>query len=308
MASPDIVYTLADLKAWTETGTWLAVLGHPIKHSVSPVMHNAALAFHRTVRTELATWQYLKFDIDPEQLPEALPLFLERGFIGLNLTVPHKVIAVDCIAEIDEAARPAGAVNTLVRSAKGWKGHNTDGHGMSAGIRADLLKTLPGAHVVLLGAGGAARGAAVQCLQEGVASLTIANRSSPNLETLIADLTPVRRGFTRLNGCLFPDLYKGVSPEGSLLINATSSGLRPDEAAPIELSRLPRPAAVYDMVYSPPQTTLLRDASALSIPNANGLSMLVHQGARALSLWTGLPEEALSPHLDQAARQAMGRT
>jgi len=307
VASPDIVYTLDDLKAWTETGTWLAVLGHPIKHSVSPAMHNAALAFHRATRPEFATWQYLKFDIEPEQLSEALPLFLEKGFVGLNLTVPHKVIAVDCIAQIDEAARPAGAVNTLVRTAHGWRGHNTDGHGMSAGIRADLAKSLPGSHVILLGAGGAARGAAVQCLQEGVASLTIANRSNPNLEALIADLTPVRRGATRLNGCLFPDLYKAVTPEGGLVINATSSGLKPDEAAPVDLARLPRPSAVYDMVYSPPQTSLLKEAAALSIPHANGLSMLIHQGARALSFWTSLPETALSPHMDQAARQAMGR-
>jgi len=268
-------------------------------------MHNAALAFHRSARPEFATWQYLKFDIDPEQLPEALPLFLEQGFIGLNLTVPHKVIAVDCIAEINEADRPAGAVNTLVRTSKGWKGHNTDGHGMSAGIRADLGRVLSGSHVLLLGAGGAARGAAVQCLQEGVASLTIANRSSPNLESLIADLAPVRRGATRLNGCLFGDLYKGILPDACLIINATSSGLKPDEPAPIEITRLPRPAAVYDMVYNPPRTRLLRDATTLGIANANGLSMLIHQGSRALSLWTGLPEAELSPHMDKAARTAM---
>jgi len=307
VASPDIVYTLDDLKAWKETGTWLAVLGHPIKHSVSPAMHNAALAFHHNARPGFSTWQYLKFDIDPEQLPEALPLFLERGFIGLNLTVPHKVIAVDLIAEVDETARPAGAVNTLVRTRQGWKGHNTDGHGMAAGIRADLGHRLAGSHVLLLGAGGAARGAAVQCLQDGVASLTIANRSSPNLESLLADLTPLRRGATQLNGCLFGDVYKGFLPEASLVINATSSGLNPNEPAPVELARLPHPKAVYDMVYNPPQTKLLRDATTLGIANANGLSMLIHQGARALSLWTGLPEPELSPHMDKAARAAMNR-
>ena len=120
MASADPVFTLADLETWSFPGTALAVLGHPIKHSISPVMHNAALAELARSDKRYASWKYFRFDIPPEDLPRALELLRGKNFRGLNLTVPHKVIAFDLIAAIDPAAKPIGAVNTLLATDQGW--------------------------------------------------------------------------------------------------------------------------------------------------------------------------------------------
>ena len=281
----DSFFTLADLRAWSRTGTWLAVVGHPIKHSLSPTMHNAALAQLAASDPRLADWRYTRFDIDPSDLPEALTLFREKRFRGLNLTVPHKVIAFDRVTDIDSAARPIGAINTLLLTDAGWCGFNTDSFGVATALHADLGVTLPGADVVLLGAGGAARGAAVEFLRQGVASLWIANRTRANLATLLAELRPLA-GAIALHG-FSPMEIPADLPAGSVIVNATSAGLRADDPSPIPLASLPRPRAVFDMIYNPPRTPLLVDADRLGIRNSNGLAMLVHQGARALGLWTG---------------------
>jgi shikimate dehydrogenase len=281
----DPVLSLGDLEARDFPGTALAVLGHPIRHSISPAMHNAALAAMVRERPEFAAWRYYRFDVPPDDLPRALDLFGLRGFQGLNLTVPHKVAAFDSVAEIDPAARPIGAVNTLLRLPHGWRGYNTDGAGLAGGVGDDFGRELAGTHVILLGAGGAARAAAVECLQSRCASLWISNRTPARLEALLAALRPLAN-HVPVHG-IDPESPPAGLPAGALVINATSAGLRPDDPPPIDLARLPRPAGVYDMIYNPPDTPLLRQASRLGVPCANGLSMLVHQGARSLEIWTG---------------------
>lgn len=300
----DSFFTLADLRAWSRTGTWLAVVGHPIKHSLSPTMHNAALAQLAASDPRLADWRYTRFDIDPVDLPEALTLFREKRFRGLNLTVPHKVIAFDRVADIDPAAQPIGAINTLLLTDAGWRGFNTDSYGVASALHADLAVTLPGAHVVLLGAGGAARGAAVEFLRQGVASLWIANRTRANLDTLLADLRPLV-GVSALHGFSPTEIPADV-PTGAVVVNATSGGLRADDPAPIDLSLLLRPRAVFDMIYNPPHTPLLRQAEALGLPRAHGLSMLAYQGARALEIWSGIPAARTAPTMLVAARAVLG--
>lgn len=298
-------YTLADLETWSRPGTSLAVLGHPIKHSISPAMHNAALAELTKGDARFADWRYFRFDVPPEELPRALELLHAKSFRGVNLTVPHKVLAVTSprVVAIDSAARPVGAINTLLRRAEGWEGFNTDGHGLAAGLREDLRIDLAGSHVVLLGAGGAARGAAVQCLQARVASLWIGNRSRGNLDALRALLAPIANGIPVAG--FDPLCPPGGLPGEPLVVNATSAGLKPEDPLPVDLGGIPSPRAVYDMIYNPAETALLAAARQRGIPTANGLSMLVHQGARALEIWTGgaVPVDAMS----RAARAAMGR-
>jgi shikimate dehydrogenase len=307
------VYTLADLETWNRLGTHLAVLGHPIAHSLSPCMHNAALATMSACNPLYRDWRYHRFDIAPEDLPRALKLFHEKKFRGLNLTVPHKVIALDCVAAIDPAAAPIGAVNTLGWMPEGWHGANTDGHGLATAIRETLNLDLANTHILLLGAGGAARGAAVECLQRKCASLAIANRTRANLDALLAHLRSLTSDTARQPVGLSGSSGTGFQPAGlrgsnntafqpmsppPLIINATSSGLRPTDPPPIDLTAFPataRPLAVFDMIYNPPETPLLAQAAALDIPRANGLSMLVHQGARSLEIWTGaeVPVDAM---------------
>jgi shikimate dehydrogenase len=297
----DPIYTLADLDSWCSTGTTLAVLGHPITHSLSPQMHNAALASMAQSDPRFASWRYVRFDISPDDLPVALEKLHACGFLGLNLTLPHKILAFDRIASLDPAVRPIGAVNTLRRTAQGWHGYNTDGYGLASAVRENLGVELAGTPVILLGAGGAARGAAVECLQRGCAGLWIANRTRATLDALLAQLAPLANGIP-LHG--FDPAAQGVGgsatstsstgsaplpPAGALVINATSAGLKPTDPLPLDLTALvarARPAGVYDMIYNPPETALLAQARALGLPTANGLSMLVHQGARALQIWS----------------------
>lgn len=297
-------YTLADLEAWSRPGVSLAVLGHPIRHSISPAMHNAALAEMAREDAAYSDWRYFRFEVPPDELPRALDLLHAKKFRGVNLTVPHKILAVARVAEIDPAARPVGAVNTLRRREDGWEGFNTDGHGLASGLREDLGVELSGADLILLGAGGAARGAAVECLRRGVRSLRIANRTRENLDALIALLAPLAgaipvRGFDPAGAAT-----TGL-PAGAVVINATSAGLKPSDPLPIDLAALHAPRAVYDMIYNPAETPLLAAARARGLPAANGLSMLVHQGARALEIWTGRPVPVAT--MAAAARAAMGR-
>jgi shikimate dehydrogenase len=299
MTSPEPIHTLADLDSWSFDGTALAVLGHPIKHSISPQMHNAALAQMAKSAPLFAGWKYFRFDIAPEDLPAALKRFHACGFKGLNLTVPHKIIAFGLPeVAVSPAAKSIGAVNTLLRTESGWNGHNTDGYGLAHGIQEDLQCDLRAADIVLLGAGGAARGAAVECLQRGCASLQIANRSRANLDALLAQLTPLAG---KISLAAFDPTR---APASALVINATSAGLKPTDPLPIDLTTLLRPAGVYDMIYNPPETPLLAQARALGIPAANGLSMLVHQGVRALEIWseTAVPVDAMRAAVHSAMK------
>jgi len=300
----DPIHTLSDLASWSRAGTSLAVLGHPIKHSISPAMHNAALAALARSDSRFADWRYFRFEVHPDDLPRALALLHAKHFRGVNLTVPHKIIAFDRVAEINPAARPVGAVNTLLWGESGWRGFNTDGYGLASAVRENLARDLAGSPILLLGAGGAARGAAVECLQRGCASLAIANRTRANLDALLAALAPLA-GSTPVRG-FAPGAPPDDLPAGALLINATSAGLRPTDPSPIDLAQLPRPAAVFDMIYNPPRTPLLQAAAALGLPVANGLAMLVHQGAKALEIWSGVPAIQTAPTMAVAAHAAIG--
>src|SRR4051812_17797164 len=138
MAFDDSVFTFSDLERWSFSGTALAVLGHPIKHSVSPLMHNAALAEMAARDPRFASWKYFRFDIPPEDLAPALKLFYTKKFLGLNLTVPHKILAFSQVPQIDPAARPIQAVNTLRWEEAGWRGFNTDGYGLASRVLEEL--------------------------------------------------------------------------------------------------------------------------------------------------------------------------
>jgi len=301
---PEPVLTPSDLRSWSRQEPSLAVLGSPVRHSVSPQMHHAALAELARIDVHFAAWRYFRIEVSPGELPQALGQLHALRFAGLNLTLPHKVAALGRVAKADCAAQQAGAVNTLLWTEQGWSGFNTDGYGLARAIQETLGLDLAGAPVVLLGAGGAARGAAAECLARGCSGLWIANRTPENLEKLLSVLRPLERG-TLVRGWK-PSAGSGGPPAGSVLINATSSGLRAGDPAPVDLAAMPRPAGVYDMTYNPAGTALLHQARGLGIPCANGLSMLAHQGAKALEIWTGAPADRTAPLMLAAALRALG--
>lgn len=304
MTESSQVYTLRDLAAWSRPGISLAVLGQPIGHSISPAMHNAALAALARSDARFSDWRYFRFEVAPSDLLEALRLLHEKKFLGVNLTVPHKVLAFAAMAEVDRDARPIGAVNTLRWVSRGWHGFNTDGYGLTHAVRETLGRDIHGSDIVLLGAGGAGRSAAVECLEQGCASLWIVNRSRENLDALLALLAPLPNGSRAKPWA--PVESPHLPPAGTIIINATSSGLKPADIVPLTLHTILRPSAVFDMIYNPPRTALLRAAAELGIPHANGLSMLVHQGAKALEIWTGVAAAQTAPVMAGAARDALG--
>jgi shikimate dehydrogenase len=257
-----------------------AVLGSPIRHSASPAMHNAAFAALGL------NWRYLAFEVDPSNLRAAIEGARVMGFAGLNLTVPHKLLAVDLVDELEASAKLWGAVNTIqfIPDPQGGKsraiGYNTDADGLARSLQADLQVTLRNARVLLLGAGGAGRTAALKLAESGVAELFLVNRTVNKAQEIAAE---IRRRW--------PDVRVAVGyPAGEvdLLLNATSLGLKPDDVSPLAADSfsLTQARAVYDMVYKPAETPLLQAARAAGCRTANGIGMLVGQGAKAFEIWT----------------------
>lgn len=283
------IYSLVDLKEKRFSPTPLAVIGHPIHHSLSPLMHNTALAKLAKNKPVLQNWCYYKFDILPEQLPEALALFHTQKFYGLNLTVPHKVEVLPSLLKIDPLAEKMGAVNTLQWQPDGYVGFNTDGYGLENALQQDLGVTLKGTDVILLGAGGAARAAAVQCLEQECRMLWVANRNEERLHQLLGILHQhYPNALIKSFSAKSPDALHAL-PKSGTLINATSLGLRFDDPAPIDLTLLREAFSwnIYDMVYQPEPTPLVTQVRAKGWPAVNGLGMLVWQGAYALEIWCG---------------------
>ena len=257
-----------------------AVLGSPIRHSASPAMHNAAFAALNL------NWRYLAFEVDPKNLRAAIAGARAMNFAGLNLTVPHKLLAVDMVDELDVSAKIWGAVNTIrfektedgrVRVA----GFNTDADAIVASLREDLQVEPRGAKVLLLGAGGAGRTAALKLAAENVAELFLVNRTASKTEEIVAE---IKKQFPAVRATAgYP------KTEVDLLLNATSLGLKADDVSPLDEKQfsLKQARAVYDMIYQPAETRLLAAARAAGCRVANGLGMLAHQGAKAFEIWTG---------------------
>ena len=283
---------------------YCAVLGHPIKHSASPAMQNAGIAALGL------DWRYLAFDVHPDHLRAAIEGARAMKCIGLNLTVPHKLLAVEMVDRLDDSAERWGAVNTIrfeARAADGsWlplarfaedvpaeiraTGFNTDADALVRSLEEDLgVGSLARITVLLLGAGGAGRVAALRLAAGGIGALYLVNRTVMRAEQLAAELQARHPGL---------DVVVGY-PKGrvDLVINATSLGLQPGDALPLDEKAfsLRQAAAVYDMIYRPAETPLLRSALAAGCRTANGLGMLLHQGARALEIWSGMqaPLEAM---------------
>jgi shikimate dehydrogenase len=274
-----------------------AVYGFPIHHSASPAMHNAAFAALGL------NWRYLAFEVEPKNLRAAIEGAKAMRFAGLNLTVPHKLLAMEMLDALDESAKMWGAVNTVRFEARDgggqWQplcqfpeavpgeirsqGFNTDADGIARSLREDLKLDLAGAKVLLLGTGGAGQVAALRLAVEKVSELFLVDFVSAKAEAVAQEIrkrhpqVKVATGF----------------PKGSvdLLLNATPLGLKAGDASPLEGAPFPlgQARAVYDMIYRPAETKLLKAAKAAGCKTANGLGMLLYQGVKAFEIWTGKP-------------------
>ena len=238
-------------------------------------MHNAAFAALGL------NWCYVACEVAPKNLRAAITGAHAMGFAGINLTVPHKLLAMDMVDALDASAKKWGAVNTIQFNERGATGFNTDADAIITSLRDDLKVGLHGAKVLLLGAGGAGCTAALKLASEGVAELFLINRTPIKAEEIAA---AINKQFPAVK-------VSTVYPKGSvdLLLNATSLGLKPGDVSPLDQKQftLQQARAVYDMIYRPAETPLLRAARDAGCNTANGLGMLLYQGAKAFEIWTG---------------------
>ena len=240
-------------------------------------MHNAAFA-------ELGlNWRYAAFEVNPADLRAAIAGAKAMNFAGLNLTVPHKLLAVDMVDRLDESAKTWGAVNTIRFGPDGTTGFNTDADAIIRSVREDLKLELGGAKVLLLGSGGAGRTAALKLASDNVAELFLVNRTRAKADEIAVE---IKQRFPKVQ---VTTGYPSTSVD--LIMNATSLGLKPGDASPLDETQFSpnRARAVYDMIYRPAETALLKSARLAGCKTANGLGMLLYQGAKAFEIWTGKP-------------------
>jgi shikimate dehydrogenase len=270
--------------------TRVALLGHPVGHSRSPAMHNAAF---REVGLD---WRYEALDVAPERFTEVLRGLPGQGFVGANVTIPHKLRALEAADEPTDVARVVGAANTLSFAEGRVRADNTDVEGFLAALREQLPAAPAGMKALVLGAGGAARAVVYALLSAGTDRVEVWNRHPERAGELVAGLAPAARN-TALQSATEPAIASI-----DLLVNATALGMRsPDaspgpgegdeffKAVPLSADELDDRLTVVDLVYRHDRTPLVRAASARGLRCIDGFDVLVHQGAASFRIWTGMP-------------------
>ncbi|MFD2303044.1 shikimate dehydrogenase [Roseibacillus ishigakijimensis] len=288
------VYTLSDLADEAalnpagEKPAKLAVIGHPVAHSQSPQLHQPALDAHQLEA------RYIRLDLEPGELAEAFARMKQLGFVGCNVTVPHKFEALSVCTSLDPAAQALGAVNTvLFGEGEEKQGFNTDGPGFVQAIREEFSVDVSDLRIMLVGAGGGAGQAlATQCAREGCEQLVLVNRSLDKIEELAGRLQPLFSS-QKLNGpgerlmtmAIDSPRLAEAADHCALIVQTTSLGLKASDPTPIPHRCLQPHHLVYDTIYQPAKTKFLREAEANGARIANGLSLLLHQGALSFEYW-----------------------
>lgn len=276
----------------------VGIIGYPLGHSVSPAMHNAA---YRELGLD---YEYIPFEVEPADLREALPGLRALHIAGFNVTIPHKETIIPLLDDVTKLARTIGAVNTVVNQEGELIGYNTDGPGFIESLNEDAGFEPAGKKAVVLGAGGASRAVATMLAEAGAASLII----SDIIEDKAKELAEYTGGLSHTKcGWSKPDSQslKSEIEQADLLVNTTPLGMHPEvNKSPLpEKIKLPKKLLVYDLVYNPAETKLLKTARAAGCKAVSGLGMLVRQGALAFTVFTG--EEAPIETMWTAAQKAL---
>lgn len=273
----------------------VGVIGDPVEHSLSPIMHNAAFN-HLNL-----DYVYVAFHVKRGMAKRATEAMKTFNIRGLNVTIPHKVDILDYIDKVDETAKLIGAVNTLkLEDGKIW-GFNTDGLGC---VRAlEEVTTLEGKNIIILGAGGASRAIAFQLVSSNIGGLHILNRTPENAKRIAEDIKN-KLGTRVFAGGL--EYLKEKIKDADILINTTPVGMYPDaDARPLATADiLHENLIVKDLVYNPPKTRLLREAEKAGARTISGIRMLVYQGAESFKIWTG--KEAPTGIMEKAILKVIG--
>ncbi len=257
----------------------LGVFGHPISHSLSPIIHNAA------IEALSVDYIYVPFHVLPERLDDAVRGIRSLQILGVNITIPHKERVIEYLDEVDEAARAIGSVNTIINEDDRLKGFSTDGPGFLRSVEAEWGK-VDGCRVLILGAGGSARAVAFALAEIGC-EIVIANRTYSRAQELAESLKSTSKNVSAIP--LEREAIAEAIGFADLLVNTTSVGMHPDsDAIPIPSDLIHSGLLVYDLIYNPPRTKLIQEAVARGAKAINGLKMLVYQGALSFEMWTGI--------------------
>ncbi len=259
-----------------------AIFGHPVEHSLSPVMHNAAF------KERDIDGVYVAFDVAPENIGTAVKGIRSLGISGVNVTIPHKETVMNYLDEISDDARLVGAVNTINNDKGKLTGYNTDVNGLLRAVEDDLEFTPEGKKIFLIGAGGAARAVIAGLGRSGASEITVVNRTLSKAESLADEFGGHFLEVNIESAALGDEAeVKRHIKECDILINASSAGMKDKNLLKLPLQLLKKTAVVYDLVYEPKDTQLVIDARETGIKASSGLSMLVFQGAESFEIWTG---------------------
>jgi len=285
-------YTFEDLRNRTRLARdvdppiRLGVFGDPVAHSLSPQIQNAALKHHKI------DMHYAAFHISPDELRDALKLVRELDFVGVNLTTPHKIAALDYLDDVDPAAGKIGAVNVIATRDEKLIGFNTDALAFSRAVRDEFAVDLRDLRVMLLGAGGAARAIAMQCALENCERLVLANRTFDKAKELAGRLSEFFTGpkvlgpMPRLQAIPWDEAaFRSQIANTDLIVNATPLGLNRSDPPPLPARLLSPHLLIYDTVYAGGQAPFVAAAVEAGARAAGGLSMLVHQAALSFQIW-----------------------
>ncbi len=266
------------------------VMGCPVEHSISPMMHNY---YSEQIGNDMI---YVPFLVQREAVGDAVQGAFALNIQGINVTVPHKQAVMEHLSELDEGARAIGAVNTLVRTKDGYKGYNTDAEGLSRAMKEAGMDISHRA-CILLGAGGAAKAAAYVLCREGASKVYILNRSLKKAQVLAEEMNGLF-GRPMCLGVALSD-WSQIKEDHCLAVQTTSVGMYPEtEQAPVEESAFYQKLDMaFDAIYTPMETRFLKLASEAGAKTANGLGMLIYQGVAAYELWNPgvkLPDDVIA--------------
>lgn len=254
------------------------VLGYPVKHSLSPLMQNAAF---KALNLDA---QYILFEKTPQELAGFLLYLNKEGISGINVTVPYKEKVIPYLSSLSKEAQLIGAVNTIKVSGSKLEGFNTDGEGFIRHLTGDLRFDLRKKNIAMLGAGGASRAVAVYSAIAKVRTLAIYDVDKEKSTALIGQL---KNNFKDTEFRIADSLSNLNIQDCALLINATPIGMKESDPLLVEPGLLHKDLLVYDLIYNPAKTKLLQTAEEIGAKASNGLGMLLHQGARSFEIWTG---------------------
>lgn len=267
-----------------------AVIGDPVRHSLSPTLLNAAFA------EAGLDWHFMALEVAEGRSDEALDSVRALGLAGLSVTMPHKAAVAAAVDHRTEQAELLDAVNCVVAEGGRLVGHNTDGDGFLDGLRHDTGFDPAGRSTVVIGAGGAARAVVLALARAGAAEVAVVNRTASRAEVAAGLAGPVGR-------VVLSDELSDTVAAADLVVNATSVGMTDDGALPVDPESVAVGAIAVDLIYHPPETAWLAALRGRGIEAHNGLSMLVFQAAHAFRLWTG--SEAPVAVMDAAARAVL---